>query len=170
MEFTLKITMGNDAMQTTQDIAGALHKAAGALEAGAPQGGIWDDNGNRVGEYSLPETPDPVEDGERFWDLPHPIKPYGYGEHFTVGIVDEADGGSIIAYVHKDNAERVRAALAGTPSFKPEGQRDFFRDVHRRVSSPSGTTINFPEFPGVGVINLTAKQTRRFLEMLSADA
>ena len=63
MKFTLDIALGNDAMQTSGDIARALHRAAGVLE-GVDNGQaltptdscsvvIHDDNGNRVGEWAV---------------------------------------------------------------------------------------------------------------------
>jgi len=53
MEFNLKITLGNEAMQTGEDVAGALQKVAEAVAEGTQNGGIWDINGNRVGEWEL---------------------------------------------------------------------------------------------------------------------
>jgi hypothetical protein len=65
MTFTLKIELGNDAMQTYDDIAAALRKVAARLNSGgntvidedadlAITGGrIKDVNGNTVGEWSL---------------------------------------------------------------------------------------------------------------------
>lgn len=57
-EFTLKIELGNAAMETPRDIAKALREAAGRLEcvaddatsASAP---IYDENGNRVGKWEM---------------------------------------------------------------------------------------------------------------------
>lgn len=51
--FTLKINLGNDAMQTTRDVAGALRRVAGWMETGTDRGRILDDNGNLVGEFGL---------------------------------------------------------------------------------------------------------------------
>lgn len=52
-EFTLKINLGNDAMQTPEDIAEALETIAARLRAGKEEGTIRDENGNRVGSWSL---------------------------------------------------------------------------------------------------------------------
>jgi len=51
-EFTLQITLGNDAMQDLSDIADALRRVAGALEDGRSAGPIRDINGNTVGEWA----------------------------------------------------------------------------------------------------------------------
>jgi hypothetical protein len=56
MTFTLKIKLGNEAMQTGEDIAEALQRIAGKLKyIGYPSsndyGNIRDVNGNRVGEW-----------------------------------------------------------------------------------------------------------------------
>lgn len=55
-EFTLNIKLGNDAMQTPEDIAEALRKVANALDDGflsTSNHGILDVNGNTVGEWKL---------------------------------------------------------------------------------------------------------------------
>lgn len=53
-EFSLKITMGNDAMLTPEDVAAALRAVAKRLEDGNGQGGnIRDLNGNTVGNFSF---------------------------------------------------------------------------------------------------------------------
>lgn len=52
-KFTLEITLGNEAMQTPEDIADALRKAANLLEAGNGTGNIYDLNGNSVGSYAI---------------------------------------------------------------------------------------------------------------------
>lgn len=61
MEFTLRIELGNEAMQTRQDIENALRKLGQNLpymsdppEAG-DDGTIHDINGNRIGEWSVSE-------------------------------------------------------------------------------------------------------------------
>lgn len=56
--FTLTITLGNDAMQTGEDVARALHSAAYHIEQHDSGRAIYDDNGNRVGSfgYSEPES------------------------------------------------------------------------------------------------------------------
>lgn len=59
MQFQLTITMGNDAMQSGEDIARALRKLASTLdrvdvvESYYPSGPIKDDNGNKVGEWEI---------------------------------------------------------------------------------------------------------------------
>ena len=58
MTFTLKITLGNDAMQTPEDIAGALRDAARRIN-GLPEdmrgefGKIRDSNGNTCGKWEV---------------------------------------------------------------------------------------------------------------------
>lgn len=52
--FTLTIKLGNDAMQTPEDISSALFDAAENITHGAyPTGIIWDENGNKVGEWGV---------------------------------------------------------------------------------------------------------------------
>jgi len=64
MKFTLSVTLGNEAMQSGEDIAQALRSVADKLEAlgGDPiedmddydrSGRIADGNGNTVGRWSL---------------------------------------------------------------------------------------------------------------------
>jgi len=50
-KFTLEIKLGNDAMQDQCDVARALAKLAGELTGRS--GTIRDDNGNRVGTWSI---------------------------------------------------------------------------------------------------------------------
>lgn len=52
-EFTLHITLGNDAMQSHEDIAEALRKVAAKIEAGNQDGLIRDENGNGVGDWAI---------------------------------------------------------------------------------------------------------------------
>ena len=52
-EFTLKITLGNEAMQTREDIAQALKAVIQKLNSGRDGGYIMDENGNTVGEFTL---------------------------------------------------------------------------------------------------------------------
>lgn len=57
-QFILKIELGNEAMQTPQDIAQALREAAGGLDGLVPEatrasGSIRDLNGNRVGKWEI---------------------------------------------------------------------------------------------------------------------
>ena len=59
-KFILEITLGNEAMQTPADIAGALYDAADRVGEGSPNSGvrdgkIWDINGNVVGKYEVTE-------------------------------------------------------------------------------------------------------------------
>lgn len=53
--FTLTITLGNDAMQSAQDVAHALFEAAEKIDArdDMRDGKIFDANGNKVGEWSV---------------------------------------------------------------------------------------------------------------------
>ncbi len=53
--FELQILLGNDAMQTGEDVARALHEVASNLEWGFLGGMIYDDNGNRVGQWEVAE-------------------------------------------------------------------------------------------------------------------
>lgn len=55
-QFALRIEMGNEAMQTPQDIANALREAADKLDRLDPEitfskGSIHDLNGNKVGKW-----------------------------------------------------------------------------------------------------------------------
>lgn len=52
-QFTLKIEIGNDAMQNNEDIVQALHSVIAKLESGSQYGNIKDINGNTVGNFSL---------------------------------------------------------------------------------------------------------------------
>jgi hypothetical protein len=52
-EFKVKITLGNAAMETAEDVARALRDVAEALEDGRTEGPIFDDNGNKVGTFKL---------------------------------------------------------------------------------------------------------------------
>ena len=64
MKFLMRISLGNDAMQDGRDIARALRKAADEIEDEGPfeeplvvdtvlVKGIWDDNGNNVGMWTV---------------------------------------------------------------------------------------------------------------------
>lgn len=60
MKFTLTITLGNDAMQTPDDVAAALAHVAHRVRASDAWGDpthaghlVLDDNGNRVGEWAV---------------------------------------------------------------------------------------------------------------------
>ena len=54
-EFVLRIQLGNDAMQTADDVADALASVADRLFRGEPWDGqgIRDRNGNTVGSWNL---------------------------------------------------------------------------------------------------------------------
>lgn len=52
MTFKLTIRLGNDAMQTREDVAEALVRVAEKLRAGLETTTIRDLNGNTVGEWS----------------------------------------------------------------------------------------------------------------------
>jgi len=56
-KFILEIDLGNEAMQTRGDIAGALERASMMVRCGNyPLGAtIRDDNGNVVGKYEVTE-------------------------------------------------------------------------------------------------------------------
>jgi hypothetical protein len=63
MKFTLEIELGNDAMQTRADIEAALRKLGQNLRhmseppEHGDEGGIMDDNGNKVGTWEVTQTP-----------------------------------------------------------------------------------------------------------------
>lgn len=67
-EFTMRINLGNVAMQTPRDVAGALRAAADVLENGPTPSQvrqiIRDENGNTVGDYIYvpPPADDPAPD------------------------------------------------------------------------------------------------------------
>ena len=50
-KFTLSITLGNEAMETADDIATALEMVAGRLHDCCTAGSIYDTNGNKVGQF-----------------------------------------------------------------------------------------------------------------------
>ena len=52
-KFTLEIEMGNDAMQTTEDIIDALKQVIKKMESGRDGGFIQDVNGNNVGTFDI---------------------------------------------------------------------------------------------------------------------
>ncbi len=94
MQFTLTITLGNDAMQTLDDVITALRKSRKSLADGdAPlekhdRDVIWDDNGNTIGEWEVTDTPslqdlDPV-DGKRFYRVSR-------GYDAVVAVPEDAD-------------------------------------------------------------------------------
>ncbi|HET6329215.1 MAG TPA: hypothetical protein VFF76_00370 [Holophagaceae bacterium] len=51
--FKLSITLGNDAMQTSDDIATALERVAEHMRNGSDGGAIHDENGNAVGHFEV---------------------------------------------------------------------------------------------------------------------
>jgi hypothetical protein len=57
MKFTLEIELGNAAMRTAGDIAGALAKIAGRIDprdvAAGAGGAVLDVNGNTVGRWEV---------------------------------------------------------------------------------------------------------------------
>lgn len=55
MAFSLRIELGNDAMQTPEDIVEALRSVARKLEGGDTEGTIRDLNGNTVGSFEIEE-------------------------------------------------------------------------------------------------------------------
>lgn len=54
-KFTLRIEMGNEAMQTSEDVGDALWAVANRLNCGMDlrSGEILDYNGNKVGEWKF---------------------------------------------------------------------------------------------------------------------
>lgn len=52
-KFTLTIRLGNDAMQTLEDVAEVLHTVQNGLERGDSTGRVFDYNGNAVGEWEV---------------------------------------------------------------------------------------------------------------------
>jgi hypothetical protein len=52
-DFELSIDMGNDAMQYPGDVARALREVADAIDNGAADGRIRDENGNTVGAWDF---------------------------------------------------------------------------------------------------------------------
>jgi hypothetical protein len=50
-KFTLSIQLGNEAMETADDIATALEMVAGRLHDGCDAGSIHDVNGTKVGQF-----------------------------------------------------------------------------------------------------------------------
>jgi hypothetical protein len=52
--FTVKIEMGNDAMQSRADLATAMDEISKKLRSGHDYGNVMDENGNKVGEWSTP--------------------------------------------------------------------------------------------------------------------
>lgn len=54
--FELSIEMGNDAMQTSDDVADALEQVVKRMRGGDVRGSIRDLNGNTIGEFGFLET------------------------------------------------------------------------------------------------------------------
>ena len=53
--FNLTIRLGNDAMQTGEDVAEALRQAANYIEQHDTGSAVYDLNGNRVGSFGYTE-------------------------------------------------------------------------------------------------------------------
>lgn len=51
--FEVKISLGNDAMRTHEDVAKALGEVARRLRRGAQHGKVMDENGNSVGTFEF---------------------------------------------------------------------------------------------------------------------
>ena len=51
--FQLTILLGNDAVQTADDVAGLLEKTAKRIRQGSDYGKIMDINGNSVGQFEF---------------------------------------------------------------------------------------------------------------------
>lgn len=51
--FKIKIEMGNDAMQTSDDVITALKQVIKKLKDGRDGGKIFDANGNNVGDFDF---------------------------------------------------------------------------------------------------------------------
>lgn len=54
--FRLEITLGNDAAQSRDEVAGMLERVARRLNDGWSNGEILDENGNLVGSWSYQEV------------------------------------------------------------------------------------------------------------------
>lgn len=54
-KFTLTINLGNEAMQTGEDVAEAVALAVYSIEQQEGPGRIYDANGNQVGEWGYSE-------------------------------------------------------------------------------------------------------------------
>jgi hypothetical protein len=52
-KFKLVIELGNDAMQTDQDISEALRLTANSIDTGETEGKIFDVNGNVCGKFEI---------------------------------------------------------------------------------------------------------------------
>jgi hypothetical protein len=63
-EFRLTIRLGNDAMQTPEDVACALREVSWLLDAGATSSNVRDDNGNVVGGWELGDDEDDDDEEE----------------------------------------------------------------------------------------------------------
>lgn len=68
-KFKLSITLGDDAMQEPAHVAEALRELAMKIDdlaarETAAKGGILDDNGNRVGEWTYENEPEEEDDDD----------------------------------------------------------------------------------------------------------
>ena len=57
MRFTVEITLGNEAMRSGSDVAGALREIAAKVETDQDAGTVRDINGNTVGEFAYRGSP-----------------------------------------------------------------------------------------------------------------
>jgi hypothetical protein len=63
-QFALAIDIGNDAMQSAEDIADALRDVAALLYQGQTSGPIHDVNGNTVGRFTTDHWPERATDAQ----------------------------------------------------------------------------------------------------------
>lgn len=68
-KFKLSITLGDDAMQEPAHVAEALRELATKIDAlgvreTEARGGLLDDNGNRVGEWTYENEPEEEDDDD----------------------------------------------------------------------------------------------------------
>jgi hypothetical protein len=52
-EFKVVIRLGNEAMQTQEDVANVLEEIVSSLRQGRVSGSVFDDNGNNVGTWTF---------------------------------------------------------------------------------------------------------------------
>lgn len=69
-KFTLEIELGNDAMQTDEDVARALHRLGSWFQENSTMfeqrtGFVLDDNGNDVGRWQVDDDSKPHAPNER---------------------------------------------------------------------------------------------------------
>jgi len=63
-QFRVRIDLGNDAMNTREDVASALQKIIDRLNSGIEEGLVIDENGNRVGSWDYSNEADEYETEE----------------------------------------------------------------------------------------------------------